>query len=80
MGHRCHAIGCTEPTPPSLFMCRRHWFLLPKRLRNRIWATYRPGQEVVTKTPSREYLAAAREARAWLRQHESSSSLTGVSS
>lgn len=25
-------------------MCRRHWFSLPRAMRNRIWATYRQGQ------------------------------------
>ncbi len=25
-------------------MCRKHWFSLPKRLRDAIWATYRDGQ------------------------------------
>jgi hypothetical protein len=25
-------------------MCRRHWFALPRKLRNRVWAAYRPGQ------------------------------------
>ena len=25
-------------------MCRRHWFSLPKRLRDEIWRTYRRGQ------------------------------------
>lgn len=45
--------------------CKAHWFRLPAAIRRRIWATYRPGQEV-TKNPSREYLAAAREARDWI--------------
>ena len=42
-----------------------HWYALPKRLRDKIWATYRPGQEI-TKTPSVEYLAAAREVQDWI--------------
>jgi hypothetical protein len=32
--------------------------MVPKPLKDRVWATYRPGQEV-TKDPSREYVAAA---------------------
>jgi len=43
-----------------MFMCRRHWFSLPKRLRDRIWAAYRHGQcddwEI-----SHAYAEAARE-------------------
>jgi hypothetical protein len=61
MPHRCHAPGCDAPVPPKMFMCRQHWFALPKPLRDMIWATYRPGQEI-KKNPSREYLAAAKAA------------------
>jgi hypothetical protein len=45
-----------------MFMCKQHWFSLPKPLRDAVWATYRPGQEI-DKRPSVEYLAAARAAQ-----------------
>lgn len=45
--------------------CRQHWFRIPKRLRDRIWATYRPGQEI-DKQPSPGYRAAARDVQAWI--------------
>ena len=45
--------------------CREHWFTLPKRLRDLIWVTYVPGQEI-TKTPSDGYLAAARQVQTWI--------------
>jgi hypothetical protein len=48
--------------------CKRHWFTLPKPLRDRIWATYRPGQEI-TKTPSLAYLDAADAVQAWIRDY-----------
>jgi len=44
MGHVCHATGCTKPVPPEMFMCRSHWCMLPKVMRDKIWQTYRPGQ------------------------------------
>jgi hypothetical protein len=44
-----------------MFMCRRHWFMVPRAMQARIWAAYRPGQER-TKDPSPEYLDAAMEA------------------
>ena len=59
--HVCHATGCKVSVPPKMFMCRRHWYRLPKSHRDAIWATYRPGQEI-TKTPSAEYLLVARAA------------------
>lgn len=45
--------------------CKRHWFKLPKFLRDWIWATYVPGQEI-TKTPSDEYLEAADAVQQWI--------------
>jgi hypothetical protein len=48
--------------------CYYHWMKLPKSLRDKIWAAYRIGQEK-TMTPSREYLAAAREAQEWIRSN-----------
>lgn len=66
--HTCHWPGCGKRVPPKLWGCKQHWFALPKDIRDRIWATYRPGQEV-TKTPSRDYVAAARAARDWIEQH-----------
>lgn len=57
--HTCHAKGCAVHVPPKMFMCRSHWFALPKAMRDKIWALYRPGQEV-TKDPSPEYVEHAR--------------------
>ncbi|MGH8572085.1 MAG: hypothetical protein ACREX8_05860, partial [Gammaproteobacteria bacterium] len=50
-GHTCHWPGCGKPVPPAMWGCREHWFRLPKLLRDEIWATYRPGQEI-DKEPS----------------------------
>lgn len=44
MAHQCHATECTINVPPEMFMCRRHWFSLPKSLRDKIWKHYRDGQ------------------------------------
>lgn len=61
MSHRCHAVGCDIEVDPGLLMCRRHWFQVPKNLRREVWRLYRKGQER-DKNPSREYLAAAKDA------------------
>lgn len=60
-GHHCHAEGCEAKVPPAMFMCKRHWFMVPLGLRNRVWALYEPGQEQ-TKDASRAYLKVAHEA------------------
>lgn len=61
MAHTCHATGCTKVVPPTMFMCRRHWFLLPKTIQREIWRTYRPGQCDDWRI-SHEYAEAARTA------------------
>jgi hypothetical protein len=65
--HFCHWPGCKRVVPPSRWGCKAHWFDLPKRLRDKIWAAYRPGQEI-TKTPSQEYIAVAMEVQAWIKE------------
>lgn len=61
MPHHCHATGCKVVTKPVMFMCFRHWFMLPKSLRDAIWRTYRPGQCDDWQI-SHAYANAAREA------------------
>lgn len=61
MTHTCHAHDCERPVRPEMFMCRRHWSKVPKRLKNAIWGAYRAGQEA-DKKPSDAYLANASQA------------------
>lgn len=65
MKHTCHWPDCPVEVPPKLWGCRKHWFMLPKRLRDLIWTTYVPGQEI-TKTPTPAYLAAAVTVQRWI--------------
>jgi hypothetical protein len=58
MTHTCHAIGCTTPVPPKMFMCRVHWGMIPKAMQDELWAAYVPGQEN-RKDPTSEYLEVA---------------------
>lgn len=66
--HGCHWPGCTKQVPPAKWGCVKHWFTLPKRLRDRIWATYRVGQEIDGK-PSPDYVKAAQDVQDWIREH-----------
>jgi len=59
--HTCHVERCETIVPPKLFMCKRHWFMVPPGLRARIWDAYVPGQEE-RKDPTAAYLRVAREA------------------
>jgi len=67
MRHFCHWPNCRTEVPPKLWGCKTHWFRLPAALRWSIWGAYRPGQEI-TKTPSREYLIAAKKVQDWIRE------------
>lgn len=66
--HTCHWPGCEKQVPPAMWGCKTHWFRLPTRLRNRIWATYRTGQEIDMK-PSEKYLEVATEVQQWIRDN-----------
>ncbi len=63
--HHCHWPGCDKAVPPAMWGCKPHWFKLPRALRNKIWASYQPGQEI-DGTPSRKYVEVALEVRAWI--------------
>jgi len=66
--HTCHWPGCDERVPARLWGCKRHWFTLPPRIREKIVKHYRRGQER-SRDPSPEYIAAAKEAREWCLKH-----------
>jgi hypothetical protein len=66
--HTCHWPGCNLKVPPAMWGCKIHWYRLPMNLRNKIWSTYRPGQEI-NKDPSRQYLEAANEVDEWIKEN-----------
>jgi hypothetical protein len=66
--HHCHWPGCKVQVPPAKWGCLKHWYMLPRVLRNRIWETYRIGQEV-NMTPSREYMEVALEVQRWIKEN-----------
>ncbi len=74
--HTCHWPGCTLAVKPRLWGCRAHWYQLPIEIRQEIWRTYRPGQEV-DKQPSRAYVAAARKAQDYAREYEATKAQGG---
>lgn len=66
--HTCHWPGCKEQCPPAMWGCKKHWFKLPAKLRNKIWAAYVVGQEKLA-TPTRWYIEIAREAQKWIKEN-----------
>ena len=63
--HLCHWPGCQHRVSPARWGCKKHWFMLPLKIRTRIWTAYVPGQER-TKRPSQAYIEAARAAQDWI--------------
>jgi hypothetical protein len=59
--HRCHAVDCDEKVRPRLLMCRKHWYMVPKAIRDEVLRLYVPGQEV-RKDPTEDYLNVAQRA------------------
>ncbi len=64
--HECHWPGCTAQVPPAMWGCKAHWYRLPKALRDKVWRTYRIGQER-DMSPSAEYLAVVDEVQRWIK-------------
>lgn len=65
--HGCHWPECKRQVPPAMWGCKEHWFQLPPALRGRIWASYRPSQEI-DMHPSQAYLDAALDVQMWIQQ------------
>jgi hypothetical protein len=63
---RCAWPGCARGHRPGQLMCRGHWYALPGYMRDRIWASYVPGQNAITCTD--EYRAALRAVLDYARQ------------
>lgn len=55
---RCPVAGCNERIDPTRLMCRRHWYRVPRPLRDRVWATWRSGQGIVSNEHQEVVLAA----------------------
>lgn len=59
--HECPAPACEVYVPDAQLACRRHWFQLPKGLRNEINQHYVRGQSAAMMSDA--YAAALADAR-----------------
>lgn len=61
--HTCGMDYCITVIPGGWVMCRRHWQMMPRKLRNALWTEYRiamevgPGPGLAVKRDAIEYLA-----------------------
>lgn len=71
--HTCHADNCGVVVPRRMFMCKRHWYMLPKAMRDDVWALYVPGQERDWGKVTPEYLDHTMACIAFVAEKESAS-------
>jgi hypothetical protein len=45
----CPIPRCHGQIDPSRLMCRAHWYMVPKDLRDHVWATWRSGARAFSK-------------------------------
>lgn len=43
-GHKCPATGCTLNVAAHQLMCRIHWYMVPKALRDDVYAAWANGR------------------------------------
>ena len=60
--HHCHANGCKTETPQRLFMCHRHWAMLPREMRKAVWTAYKANPDSYLRGRSRDYMEACADA------------------
>jgi hypothetical protein len=76
-GHTCHWLGCEKKVPPALWGCKKHWYTLPIALRQKVWETFEPGQEI-SKDPSMKYFEVMKEVNEWIRAYLDSGNQEGA--
>ena len=62
MSRYCDAIGCKANVASGLFMCRRHWHMVPRELQRVINKQYRAGRQDFAFLSDVIYLQAAVDA------------------
>ena len=64
----CQAAGCKTIIPPSMFLCRVHWFSLPEPMRAEI-IVEELARETKDNLPNAALVAAVARAREWIAEH-----------
>lgn len=58
MNHDCPAKVCTKSVSQSMLMCRAHWYMVPKPLRNAVYDAWANGHGAGTPAHRAAILAA----------------------
>ena len=46
--HQCPVARCPAGVAPDRLMCRFHWYLVPRTLRDAVWRTWNSGEDAGT--------------------------------
>lgn len=65
--HDCPATGCTRRVGRGQLLCRPHWFITPKPLRDAVWDAWRGGLGAGSPAHRDAILAAVEAVNARLR-------------
>jgi hypothetical protein len=68
--HTCHAEGCPVKVPPKLFVCAKHWRMVPVSLQRELWRVYQPGQEAGKAPVTTAYLVVQTRCRIAIAERE----------
>lgn len=68
--HTCHAEGCPAKVPPQLFVCAKHWRMVPPPLQRELWRVYKPGQEAGKAPVTTAYLVVQTRCRIAIAERE----------
>jgi hypothetical protein len=60
---RCPVPFCDEQIDRTRLICRRDWYLIPRRLRGRVWRSWCSGREAVSREHQEAVLNAIAVAR-----------------
>ena len=69
MSHTCHAIHCKTKIPSKLFMCLRHWRMVPEELQDELWARYRVDNKI-DKEGEESYFMVGEKIKWYVKGHE----------
>lgn len=59
--HSCHANECSVATEPRMFMCLKHWKMVPAHKQAAVWKAYREAPKP-GRARNRAYLTACADA------------------
>ena len=68
--HECPAVSCRRKIEVKFLMCQKHWFMLPKGMRESLWHHYKNGQNEGRVAPNPEWVRTLEQATMLIEEAE----------